>query len=112
MPAKRSRKAHDAGAGDDTVICGDLLVLQGVCGSDNHSGVNLFYSEIPDDVQDDLRGLLHALHGEILVLAMEVEAAGEDVGAGQTHEREAGAVRTAADGTDVGRPSWPRQPSR
>ncbi len=79
-------RTHDACSGDDPVISGDLLVLQCVCGSDNHCCADLFLCEVADDVQDDLGGFLHALDGHVFVFAVEVEAAGEDVGAGQAHE--------------------------
>src|SRR5699024_1364592 len=51
-----------------------------------------------DDVQDHLGGLVHPLGGDALQHAVEVEAAGAQVGAGQALPAEDGAVGAAPDG--------------
>ena len=45
-----------------------------------------------------LDGQIHLLHAAVFQLAVEVAAAGAQIGAGQTHKGQAGAVGAAADG--------------
>ena len=52
------------------------------------------------DFYDYAHGLLHRLHGNELIRAVEVYAAGKNVGAGQALERELGSVGAAAYGAD------------
>ncbi len=66
-------------------------------------GCGLFrFSGDAADVYDRHHRFFHALDGEELVGTVEVEAAGEDVGAGESAEGELGAVGAAADGADSG----------
>ena len=51
-----------------------------------------------NDIQQDLGGLVHPLDGGAFADAVEVEAAGAEVGAGQTLPAQDSAVGAAADG--------------
>ena len=59
------------------------------------------FGEQRNDVQNHLGGLFNALQRGEFELAVEVEASGENVGAGQALEAEIGAVGAAADGLDL-----------
>ena len=62
----------------------------------------MIYSGDAADVYDRHHRFFHALDGEELVGTVEVEAAGEDVGAGESAEGELGAVGAATYGADCG----------
>ena len=53
-------------------------------------------------IQDHLLGLAHRRERTVFELAVEIHASGEEVGARQAHEREARAVRAAANGPHEG----------
>ena len=54
------------------------------------------------DLYDDLHGFLHGLYADEFVRSMEVDAAGKDVGAGQTTERQLGTISATTDGLHLG----------
>ena len=54
------------------------------------------------NLDDGHHGLLHGAYGDELVAAMEVDATGKDVGAGESLEGELCTVGTATDGLDLG----------
>src|SRR5450631_395172 len=51
------------------------------------------------EMHDGLRGLFHVLHADPFQPRMERVLAGENIGAGQPHERQPRAIGAAADGT-------------
>ena len=63
-------------------------------------GILLFY--IGQNFHQQIGDLLHILHRDILEAAVEIGAAGAQIGARQTHEAEPGAVGATADGNGDG----------
>lgn len=63
---------------------------------------NLFFSNKLGNLYDDVHCLFHIPDGNEFVSTVEVQPAGEDVGAGQSFEGELRTVGTAADGLHVG----------